>query len=298
VAVTLALPGAVAEGVPVFTVLTGAETAGAEEFLRDLGTVWKHLHHPIVGLLAANAVDDPERRLRLLERGRGHFAIIDTPLAIRKLAEHPSLVAIGLLWPEYLHVLTADPKLRSLELPLRRKLTVSPSARYVYDALLEWSQDKPNQAGLLALGEAPDPYFALPEDGVWVFSAPAPTEEVAAVLTDNSELRLLSVSPRLVEELRLLFPWLQTERLPRGAYPEVRGKLELPVRHLLMVGRRDLAPPAVQKMLRSLYDRKRAVAPFNPLFATLDEKLNVVFAKLVPYHPVAAKALAFPPQVR
>lgn len=279
---------------PVYTVLASREAAGSVEFLRDLGEMWRRLTQPLPGRLAAAYAEDGEARLRLLARGRGHFAIVDTPTAVRRLPEYPRLAAIGLLWPEYLHVLATDTRATALGLPISRTLRIGSSARYLYDGLLEWSQDKPEQGDLLEFAGAADLFFEPLHQELLIFSAPAPTEKVAVALMENPGLKLLPVSPKLVEELRLLFPWLQTGRLPKEVYPGVRGRLELPVRHLLMVGRRDLTDPVVAKMLRTLYRRKAAVAPFNPLFGTLDEKQNLLFAKLIPFHPVAAKTFKFP----
>lgn len=252
--------------------------------------MWRGLTQPTPGLLAAGIADDPEARLRLLARGRGHFAIIDTPTAVRRLPELPRVVAIGLLWPEYLHVLAPGSGSPALTLPLVRRLRIAGSARYVYEGLLEWSQDKPEQAGLLDFVGSADLFFEPLVGEMLIFSAPAPTEKVIVSLVENPGLSLLPVAPKMVEELRLLFPWLQTARLPQDAYPGLRGRPELPVRHALMVGRRDLADAVVEKMLRTLYRRKGAAAPFKSLLGNLDEKANLLFAKLIPFHPVAASA--------
>jgi TRAP-type uncharacterized transport system substrate-binding protein len=292
-AATVAAP---VQAVPVYTVAVGAGEMGAAQFLEDLGQIWKGLHVPAEGRLAVIVSATPEARLRLLTRGRGHFAIIDTAAATSLLVQHEGLAAIALLWPGYLHVVAGRQGAPALQLPMREKLAIAESARYVFDALMEWNQDTehaPTRAALI-----PDGSELLnrsrDDEEVVLFSAPAPFAPLAELLEQEPALRLLPVSPRLMDELRLLNPWLQTETLAAGTYPGMSSKLLLPVRHVLLVGRKDLPEAIVAKMLISLYTKARSAAPYSPLFGALNRKLNVFFAQLFPYHPVTAKRLRFP----
>ncbi len=287
-----------AAGAPVYTVLAGEKEAGVAGFLEDLSRMWRLLHKPTVDRLAVVTVEDQKTRLRKLSRGRGHFAVIHTSVAASTLAEHEDLAAIALLWPDYLHALTASRGMSVLGLPLSRKLAIAENARYAYEGLMEWSDGKRGQRKLLGLVAGMGQWFEedRAEEEVLLFSAPAPLAAMARRLADDDDLRLLRISGRLVEELRLRHPWMQTATLPRNAYPGMKSKLVLPVRHQLLVGRKDLPAPTVEKMLRTLYRRKGASAPINPLFGALDKKLNRIFAELFPYHAVAAKALGFPLQ--
>ena len=130
-------------------------------------------------------------------------------------------------------------------------------------------------------------------EDVILFSAPAPFADLVELMEENSELRLLSISPRLADNLRLLNPWLQTDVLAARTYPRMNARRALPVRYLVMVGRTDLPEEIVRKMLISIYDKTAATAPYNPLFGAMGSKLNQVFAQLFPYHPVTAKKLGF-----
>jgi hypothetical protein len=279
---------------PVYTVVADRKEVGVERFLEDLSRIWKELHVPAPGRLAVTYAAEPKRRLRLLSRGRGQFAIIDTAVATALLTQHEGLAAVALLWPGYLHAVTRAP-IATLALPIRKPVKVAPSARYVYDALMEWKRDrraKISRVTLLSNGEDFLQDFEDDEE-VMLFSAPAPFAELVELMEEDSDLRLLSVSPRLAENLRLLNPWLQTEVLAAGTYPRMNRRRALPVRHLVMVGRKDLPEAIVRKMLITLYDKTSATAPYNPLFGALGPKLNQVYAQLFPYHPVTAKKLGF-----
>lgn len=283
---------------PVYTVIADRKEVGAERFLEDLSRIWKGLHVPAPGRLAVTYAAEPKRRLRLLSRGRGQFAIIDTAVATALLTQHEGLAAVALLWPGYLHAVTRAPlsKIPSvLALPIRKPVKVAPSARYVYDALMEWKRDRHariSRVTLLSNGEGFLQNFE-DDEAVMLFSAPAPFADLVELMEKDSDLRLLSVSPRLTENLRLLNPWLQTEVLAAGTYPRMNTRRALPVRHLVMVGRKDLPEAIVLKMLITLYDKTAATAPYNPLFGAIRPKLNQVFAQLFPYHPVTAKKLGF-----
>ena len=217
-----------------------------------------------------------------------------------------------------------------LRLPLTTELSIAGNARYVYEGLMEWSDGRPEQQKLLRLvpggpellarnhggggpsaqdpeetgqpargrGDTEQPAQEPVRSKLLLFSAPAPLAQVVRVMEEVPSLRLVPVAGNLVEELRLRFPWLQTETLPRGAYPGMKSRLLLPVRYQLIVGRRDLAPATVEKMLISLYRRRGATAPFNPLFSMLNEKLNAIFTELIPYHPVTAEFLGFARRTR
>lgn len=285
-----------AQAAPVYTVVVGGEEMGAARFLEDLSQIWKGLHVPAEGRLAVITSATPEARLRLLTRGRGHFAIIDTAAATSLLARYEGLAAIALLWPGYLHVVAGRRGAPALRLPMREKLAVAESARYVFDALMEWNQDTerpPTRAVLIPEGDA---LLERLSDGgeVLLFSAPAPFAPLVELMRQEPAPRLLPVSPRLMDDLRLLNPWLQTATLAAGTYPGMSTKLQLPVRHVLLVGRKDLPEAIVAKMLISLYSKARSVAPYSPLFGALNRNLNVFFAQLFPYHPVTAKRLGFP----
>lgn len=282
------------QAVPVYTVLMDQQEAGAANFMEDLSRLWKNLHAPVPGRLSPTHSSSAGRSLRLLGRGRGHFAIIDTAVATSSLAQHEGLAAVALLWPVYLHALTSS-GLASLARPIRQPVIVAGSARYVYDAFMEWNtnkRNKPTQVTLLADG-GDFLETAMEQDSILLFSAPAPLARLVELMEEEPELRLASLSPRLVENLRLLNPWLQTKVLAAGTYPRMRRKKLLPVRYLLMVARKDLPEAVIRKMLITLYYRTKAMAPYSPLFGMMNPKLNEVFAQLIPYHPVTGKTLGF-----
>ncbi|MCZ6646559.1 MAG: hypothetical protein O7B79_10000 [SAR324 cluster bacterium] len=315
---------------PVYTVIAGSSEPGTAKFLADLSRIWRLMHTPTADRLAVITVDRPGLRLQRLSRGRGHFAVIDTAVAARELANHEGLAAVALLWPGYLHAIASSGGPPVLRLPLSAELSIAENARYVYEGLMEWSEGRPEQQELLRLvpggpelldrknsggtlsdqqtdqsgqavrerGDSELPAQEQDRSGLLLFTAPAPLARVVRVMEEDPSLRLVPVAGNLVEELRLRFPWLQTETLPRGAYPGMNSRLVLPVRYQLIVGRRDLAPATVEKMLVSIYRRKGAAAPINPLFSMLNEKLNAIFTELFPYHPVTADFLGFAPRTR
>ena len=288
------LPGSAAAK-PLLTLLAGGGPDGSAVFLEDLTHLWNRMTQPIPEALTTAIVPEVGRRLRALGRNRAHFAIITTAQATHLLPEYRDLAAIGLLWPNYLHALTRDPAVSHVGLPVKGQVTVAAADRFVLDGLREMTLDGSGREEPPRLAEnGALPAFLAGSGGeVFFFTAPVPVEEVSQALEREDGLRLLAFSSRFVEELRLLYPWLQTATLKRGTYPGMTRNLELPVRYQVMVARRDLAAPAVHKMLRALYRRSPAVAPFNPLFGTLNGKTNAAFAKLFPFHPVAAKELGF-----
>ena len=288
------LPGPAAAK-PLLTLLAGSEPDGSAFFLEDLTHLWNRMTQPIPEALTTAIVPEVDRRLRALSRNRAHFAIITTAQATRLLPEYRDLAAIGLLWPNYLHALTRDPAVSRVGLPVKGQVTVAAADRFVLDGLREMTLDDSGQERPPRLAEngALPAFLAGTDEEVFFFTAPVPLEEVSQALERGDGLRLLAFSGRFVEELRLLYPWLQTATLKRGTYPGMTRNLELPVRYQVMVARRDLAAPRVHKMLRALYRRSPAVAPFNPLFGALNGKSNAAFAKLFPFHAVAAKELGF-----
>lgn len=290
----LVLP-AVPSAEPVVTVLRGGAADVSGWFLEDLARIWRRSNKPSGHRLAAREVAELPRRLRILERGRAHFAILDAASAIRILGEHLNLAAVGLLWPNYLHALGRGTGSPTLGLPLRERLDIAQSAGYVFTGLSEWAEGRAGQAELLKqleAGEAP-PLLAGDGDGVMLYSAPAPWDETLQLLESRPDLHLLRFSNRFMEELKLLYPWLLSETLPKGSYPGMTRDWIMPAWRPVMVGRRDLEPVIVQKMVRTLYRSNPALKKANPLFRVLDSKVNEAFSKLLPFHPVAAKAYNF-----
>ncbi|MBI4082851.1 MAG: hypothetical protein HY423_09600 [Candidatus Lambdaproteobacteria bacterium] len=268
--------------------------AGGEgPFAEELAQLWRRGNRPTLERLALAPIADAVSALAALRRGRGDFAIVDVATAFETLGEPKGLAAIGVLWPELLHAVTRGRGLRIVELPLKGPVRVAPNARYAFDALVEWSQEQPEQLGLLHLQQAGDAERPAPQpDEVLLLSGAPPIEGLAAALgTSGNDRRLIPISTRMVEELKLIYPWLQTAPLLRGAYPTLDSNMELPARYLVMVSRRSLPDPTVQKMLTTLYEKGRAVSPYDPRFGEIQGARNQLFAKLLPYHPLAARVL-------
>lgn len=278
---------------PVLVVLNGGRADGSGPFLDDLAVLWARLTRPTPHRLAVRRVMGAEGRLRALVRGRGHFALIDSSRGAQLLGEHKSVAAIGLLWPSFLHVVTQAKQVSAFALPLSQEIVILENARYVYDGLLEWSQENPEAAPWFSLAPRGSSPLDIAAGGtaLVLFSAPAPLAGLVQALAVEPALKVLPVSSGLLEELRLMHPWLQTRTLPRGTYRGVRRPWPLPVRHLLLVGRRDLPADVVKKMLATLYGRSAALAPFNPLFGSMRRRSNAFLAELVPYHPTAVRVL-------
>lgn len=280
---------------PVYTVMADRREVGVDVFLADLSRMWRNLHVPVAARLVVTEPGSAALRLRLLNRGRGDFAIVETGAATAMLGEHPGVAAIGVLWPGYLHAVTRA-RLLTLARPIRQPVLVAGNARYVFDALQEWNRyGRRPRTNATLLPDGGDLLAKFREkDGVLLFSAPAPLASLVKLLDEDSSARIVPISPRLVENLRLLNPWLQKEVLGANTYPRMNQKLLLPARYLVMVGRQDLPEAIVTKMLNTLYFKSAAVGPRNPLFGAMRSKLNLVFARLFPYHPVTAKRLGIP----
>ena len=130
-----------------------------------------------------------------------------------------------------------------------------------------------------------------------LFAAPAPVWELQQAQERDSRLRLLPISNKLVDEFKLAYPWLVTEKLGRGDYPALDRNLELPAVYEILVGRRDLPAATVRKVLDTVYGRSNAMVLFDPLFGQTNARMNAVFGKLMPFHPETARRFNFTPSV-
>lgn len=298
-----ALLGAVlprpAAAAPVYTLLTDAAEDIPRNFAADLAQLWKERIVPAPAHLALKRSGASGERLRSLSRGRGHFTIVDVETAASRLPEYPRLTAVAVLWPNLLHALSRKPGRTLMRTGIRDEVWVFDNAPYPYPILSELNpgpREGEGGAVLLEAGLIPDA-LDYADGPVMLVSFPPGDERLARVLRKDPSLRLLPFSQRLLEEFKLNAPWLLTETLRKGGYPGLKKNLEVPALYRVLVGRRDLPDSAVEKMLAVLYESRRSMVMFNPLFGRLNPKLNAVFAKLISFHPVTAKRFDFIPSV-
>lgn len=285
-------------GAPVRTIL--GDGVGTQRFITDLARLWRNRSRPTEEWLAGRIVAAPDARLRALARGRGDFAVIDVATASRRLSDYGQLTAIAALWPRLLHAVSRNRGVKQVALPIGHELWVLDNAAYAHRLLMELTRGKatqrrrihrvPSNVLLESLDYAREP--------VVLFAAPRPLQELAEALRRDATLRLLPFAGTLLEEFKLAYPWLVTAKVGRGSYPNLARNLELPAQYLILVGRKDLPDPTVRKMIRTLYRRNSAAALINPLFGMIDGSMNAVFAELMPYHPVTARAFGFTPSLR
>jgi hypothetical protein len=277
----------------VLTLVIGGDPDGSRVFAEDLAALWAARNAPTPERLALRVEPEPRNRLRALRRGRGEFALLAVDEAQGLLPEFPRVKAIAVLWPLYLHALTRNDAVQSVRLPPRAAVWVVENAAYAFDRLWEWSQDGGAARERLELFPAdwiPDVLGQLRQE-LFLFSAPAPLQEVADELQRDPALRLVPFDPALLEEFRVNYPWLRTVMLPQGTYSRMRAGMELPARHMVMVGSLELPEASVRKMLDCVYGAREAAARVNPLFRQIRPEANASFSPLLSYLPAAAQAL-------
>ena len=301
VLLTVLLSGlaASARAAPVRTALSAEGGDGSWRFLNDLKELWHNRYEPTAEQLAVRAVPGAEARLHAVNRGRGDFAVVDVATAAQHLSEYPNLTTVAVLWPNLLQAVSRNPAAQEVKLPVTVELWALDSAAYAFDTLRELTRKDPAQTALLQrvpdsmLVDALD-YSRVP---ILLFTAPAPLEEVTAAMARDGTLQMLPIGNKIVDELKLAYPWLVTEKLGRGAYSGLDRNLELPAVYMVLVGRRDLPAATVRKALDTVYGRSNAMALFDPLFGQTNSAMNAVFAKLLPFHPVTARRFNFTPAV-
>lgn len=291
-----ALPAAAA---PVRTALAAEEGDGSWRFLSDLAQLWRNRYEPTDEQLAVRTMDGPQARLRAVNRGRGDFAVVDVRTAVQHLAEYPRLTTIAVLWPNLLYAVTRNPAVHAVQVPVPAELWALHNAGFALRTLTEMTRDDPAQGALLhrvpddILVDALD-YANVP---IMVFTAPTPLRELQSAMSRDPRLHILPFDNPVLDELKLAYPWLTTGKLPRLTYPGQQKNLELPAVYQVLVGRRDLPAPTVDKVLNTVYGSANATALFDPLFAQVEPGMNAVFAKLLPFHPETARRFGFTPSV-
>lgn len=284
---------------PVRTALSSEGGDGSWRFLTDLAELWRNRYEPTAEELAVRPVAGAQARLRAVNRGRGDFAVVDVATAAQHLSEYPNLTTLAVLWPNLLQAVTRNPAAREVKLPLSAELWALDSADYAFDTLRELTRNDPAQAALLQ--RVPDSLLVdaldYGREPILLFTAPAPLQEVTEAMARDVRLQMLPFANKIVDELKLAYPWLVTEKLGRGAYSGLDRNLELPAMYVLLVGRRDLPTPTVRKVLDTVYGRSNAMALFDPLFGQTNNAMNAVFGKLLPFHPETARRFNFTPAV-
>jgi TRAP-type uncharacterized transport system substrate-binding protein len=303
-AVTLAvalLAGAAARAEPVVTLLRGAAADGSARFVEDLAQLWRMSNGGEPSVLAQAAVaGPPEARLKALRRMRGDFAIVDAPTLIARREAYPDLVAVAVLWPLALQVLTRRPEAVPLgELPADAWVVAEnrPYALAMLAALFPPAEGAA-PAGQPGAGPSARALAATLEQqpaAVALVAGPVPVAEVEQALAQVARLRLAPLARPLLERVRQLGPGFVPLTIPKTAYPNLPGAVETVGLNLVLVARLDLPPHLARRAVDALYHLPAAAA-YDPLFAALNPRANAALAAVFPFHEAAAKALGLPTQ--
>lgn len=289
------MAGGPGQASPLRTLLHGGADDPAADFAAGLAGLWRTMNELTSEELRLQPLPLAENRLDRVQRRQADFAIVTASLATRRLGAYSRLVAVAVLWPEVLHAVARNPTIKELPLQPAGQVSVFGGAGGAPALFRRLAEERPE----LQLRMVPKPLAALPaalEDGsdpLLVFFAPVPLLELSEALRQQRNLRLVPVSNDLLQTLLESQPWLVSGKVGRGSYPGQRANLELPVHHRIMIGRRDLPRKTVRKMLRAVYNRRRAMRGFNALFGLLDGNMNSVFAKLLQFHPATERAYGF-----
>jgi TRAP-type uncharacterized transport system substrate-binding protein len=282
----LALPPR-GQAAPVMTLLVPPHHPEASRFGQDVARLWRFRDTPSGVRLAVEPMAQAVSRLHAVHRGRAQYAVVDAAEAHALLREFPYLAVVSVLWGEYLHVVTRDPAIQTLGIPLPGPVRMLPSAAYVRIALRNLIGDNLRETDLLqTTGGSLESALAGLERGVLLFSGTVPQALLNAPATDRLPLRLVSLSRELLEELQLAFPWLLRGSLKPQDYPVLRSGIEVPVVHALLIARVDLAADSVTKMLDALYDNPRPLREANPQFEEIDQARLAAIGGSLPLHPL------------
>lgn len=272
---------------PVMTLLVPPHHPEAARFGDDLARLWRFRDMPSGVRLAVEPMAQSAPRLHAVQRGRAQFAVVDAAEAHALLRDFPYLAVVSVLWGEYLHVVTRNPDIETLGVPLPGAVRMLPSAAYVRIALRNLIGDNLRETDLLRTdGGALEAALADLGSGVLLFSGTVPQAVLNAPATALPPLRLVSLSRELREELQLAFPWLLRGGLKPQDYPILRHGIEVPVVHALLIARVDLAADGVNKMLDALYDNPRPLREANPQFAEIDQARLAAIGGSLPLHPL------------
>lgn len=282
----LALPPS-GRAAPVMTLLVPPHHPEALRFAEDVARLWRFRDTPSGVRLAVEPMAQAASRLHAVQRGRAQFAVVDAADAHTLLRDFPYLAVVSVLWGEYLHVVTRNPELQALGVPLPGPVRMLPSATYVRIALRNLIGDNLRETDLLETnGGSLRVALAGLERGVLLFSGTVPQAVLNAPATELPPLRLVSLSQELREELQLAFPWLLRGSLNPRDYPMLRNGIEVPVVHALLIARVDLTADGVNKMLDALYDNPRPLREANPQFEEIDQARLAAIGGSLPLHPL------------
>ena len=287
-------PGAV-HAEPVVVLALGEEPNGALAFASSLVQLWARMDDPSPHRLALSILPNPVDRLRAVQKERAQFAIVDAFTALEQVPRLEQVTAMTALWPVVLHPVTrASPQLE-ITLPLAQETWVFSGGEYALQYLRErqrlLSPNTPGNPGKAVFAELPEK-LKLGGPRLLLVPAPFPAQEIGAALEQGWELTPLASA--VVQNLKSASNSVVTALLPKGVYPRQTRVLELPAAYVFLVGRADLSPLLVRKMLESVFGRRQAKGIGNPLFAALEENVSAVYASQLTFHPEAAAMLNLP----
>jgi hypothetical protein len=301
------LTAARARGEPMLTVVRGAEPDGSESLERDVAVLWHAAAAYDGASLAVARVADPWERLRALRAGRAQFAIVDAAAFSGLRPEFPDVVVLSALMPLTIHALVRGADAGSLR-TVPGTIVYTAAARFAAESLA--SSAAPAEPA--AQGAARPPSLAAPvlrnlgplaaldllkrgaRDTLVLVAAPLGTQEISALLKEDTTVRLVSLSAPLLGAVRQDRPWALPVQIPRGTYPNQLAAVDTVAQHLLLLTLPSLTVDDARRMLDCLYARRDLVAGYNPLFAALDRRANAEYAKWAPFHSVAVKEFGLP----
>ena len=242
--------------------------------------------------------------MRLVEMGEVDFAIVQNDVAdaafkgtepFRPDNKMTDVVAIGRLYPEYLHVVASkDSNVKKLEDFKGKKVSVGArgsgnevNCRQIFKYFgLDYKNIEPI---FLPYGETADQFKDRQLDG-FVFTIGTPNPAIQDITTAQ-EVAFVPLEGKKVDELVNTFPFLVKDAIPAGTYKgQDKPVPTLSVQCILVVNK-NMSEEDVYAMTKALYDNLDDVSKAHNKGSEISME-RAAEGITIPFHPGAAKYFA------
>ena len=269
-------------------ILTASQGTGSYIFANELSRLWASSAGISKSQLVIRTEISAENRLTQLTNNRVSLAIIDAKTAHEKLKKYAGVRVLSLLWNNWLYILGTVPG-SYLSLDSTQTLLVHDNSLHFAQV---WKKLSPRTEISWFNGSSIPDFMGGFSEEVMAFTGPAPLDEINNWLEHFAGIRLLSLEQRLIQSLKLEYPWLRHKKISANTFSYQTEALSAVAWNPVLVTSADFPDKLAVTLLNLMFSQKEALNP-HFLFNNLVRKDNITFRRIYPFHSAAKTVFLF-----
>ncbi len=260
--------------------LTGPQQTGSFIFAKELSRLIEsskiYNKYKFVNKIEMSQIN----RLEQMANHGKSIAIVDAKTAQENIKKFPSLRILTVLWENWLYAIGSAQK-PFLAFENTKNFMIHENS--VYFSQLWRNKSPKTKFKWFNKNSIPKFENDLSEE-VLILTGPKYLEEIFSWLNQFAGIHLLALDKRTIKSLSLNYKWIVPKKLPANTFPYQSESLLGLTWHPVLVTNAGFSDELARTLLKIIFSQKEKINP-HPLFKDLLISNNIIFLKILPYHP-------------